>query len=153
MLANADSGRWFYGAIYRPNRRRRRLRWGVAAVELAILLPLLCFLFVIAVDFARVFYFSMTVANCARNGAIYGSQDPLSSRDTTGIDTAARRDASNLDSRLVNVSSATDNAANPNYVDVTVTYPFTTITRYPGVPSQMTLSRTVRMLVTPLTPN
>ncbi len=128
-------------------------RSGVAAVELAILLPFLCFLFVIAIDFARIFYFSLTVTNCARDGAIYGSQDPASSQDTTGISNAAKMDAPNLDSSLLTVASATDSTVNPTYIDVTVTYPFTTITKYPGVPSTTTLSRTVRMLVTPLAPN
>ncbi len=51
-------------------------RSGAAAVELAILLPFLCFLFVIAVDFARVFYFTLTLQNCARNGAYYASNYP-----------------------------------------------------------------------------
>jgi TadE-like protein len=45
-------------------------------VELAIILPLVAFLFVIAVDYARIFYYSLTVANCARNGALHLS-DPF----------------------------------------------------------------------------
>jgi Flp pilus assembly protein TadG len=45
-----------------PGRERR----GAAIVELAILLPLLVFLFVIGTDFARSFYYSLTVANRRR---------------------------------------------------------------------------------------
>ena len=138
-------------------RYRRRLgtpliRRGVAALELALLLPLLCFLFVIAVDFARVFYFDLTVTNCARNGAIYGSQDPASSLDTAGIQTAAQRDAGNLNLSQLGVTSSTNLSASPTTVSVTVTYPFATITSFPGVPANLTLSRTVRMSVVPLTP-
>jgi len=48
----------------------RSVRRGVAATELALLLPFLCFLFVITIDFARVFYFDLTVANCARNAGL-----------------------------------------------------------------------------------
>ena len=122
-------------------------------MELAIVLPFLCFLFVVAVDFARIFYFSLTVANCARNGALYGSQNPTNALDTSGIATAAGMDADNLNSQLLTVTSATDSPTSPTYVDVTVTYPFTTITSFPGINSQTTITRTVRMLVVPLTPN
>jgi Flp pilus assembly protein TadG len=127
-------------------------RLGAAAVEFALLLPILCFLFVIAVDFGRVFYFSITVTNCARNGAIYASQNPTTAVDQTGISTEAKRDASNLDANLINVTSTTNNATNPTYVDVTVTYPFYTITNFPGVAHTTTISRTIRTTVTPLTP-
>jgi|SRR6516165_8148533 Flp pilus assembly protein TadG len=128
-------------------------RRGVAAVELAIVLPFLCFLLIVAIDYARIFYFSLTVANCARNGALYGSKDPAHAVDTSGISSAASMDAGNLDSKLLTVSSKPDSASNPTYVDVTVTYPFTTITNFPGITSSTTLSRTVRMLVVPLSTN
>jgi Flp pilus assembly protein TadG len=131
-----------------PTKRR-----GVAASELAVLLPFLCFAFVVAVDYARVFYFSLTVANCARNGAIYGSQDTTSALDTAGIKAAAQLDAGNLALSSLNVSSTTDSSTSPTYVAVTVTYPFSTITNYPVVPSSTTLSQTFRMEVVPAVPN
>ena len=53
---------------------RRVGRRGTAAAELALLLPFLFFIFLITVDFTRVFYYSMTVDNCACNGALFGSQ-------------------------------------------------------------------------------
>src|SRR6516164_7564229 len=59
--------------------RKRTVRKGAQAVEFAILLPFLAFLFVIAVDWARVFYYSIAVANCARNGALYLSQQQSAS--------------------------------------------------------------------------
>jgi Flp pilus assembly protein TadG len=129
-----------------------RRRNAVAAVELALLLPLLCFLFVVAVDFGRVFAFSLTLTNAARNGAVHGSADRGAAVDRTGIENAVRADATNLDSQKLTVTSSVDDASNPTYVDVTVTYPFDTITRYPGVPSQTFLRRTVRMRVAPDTP-
>ena len=135
-----------------PHLPRRARRRGVSAVELAILLPFLCFLFVVSVDYSRIFYFSITVTNCARNGALYGSGDAVRAGDTTGITAAARADATSLDPQLLTVASATDAPAAPTYVEVTVTYPFRTITSYPGVPGAVTLSRTVRMAVVPLTP-
>jgi len=119
----------------------------VAAVELAVLLPFLGFLFVIAVDFSRVFFFTVTLTNCARNGAVYGSQDPVRATDTSGIRTAAQADAGNLSPAPdVAATTGTDAAGNP-YVEVTVTKPFATITKYPGVPSTLQLTRTARMRV------
>jgi Flp pilus assembly protein TadG len=55
----------------RPNHERT----AAATVELAVLLSFLAFLFVIAVNFARIFYYSQVVENCARQGALYAS-DP-----------------------------------------------------------------------------
>ena len=45
-------------------------------------------------------------------------------------------------------TTGTDNAGNP-YVAVKVTYPFKTITNFPGIPSSATVSRIVQMRVTP----
>jgi Flp pilus assembly protein TadG len=134
-------------------RRYCKVRRGVAAVELAVLLPFLMFVFVIAVDFSRVFYFSIVVASCARNGAIYGSADAAHALGRADIQIASQADAKyNLNLSQLIVSSTTDNPSNPTWVQVTVTYPFTTVTKYPGVPSQMTLTRTVQMQVVPATP-
>jgi Flp pilus assembly protein TadG len=130
----------------------RRKRRGAAAVELALLLPLLCFLFVIAVDYARIFYFSMTVTNCARSGGIYGSQNPNTANDQSGIVAACNMDAGNLDAQQMTVTSSTDSATSPTYVIVTVTYPFSTITNFPGITYTTDISRTIRVTVTPLTP-
>ena len=46
---------------------------GLAAVELAGLLPVLCFIALVATDFGRAFYAWVTVADCARNGALYAA--------------------------------------------------------------------------------
>jgi Flp pilus assembly protein TadG len=135
------------------NDTRRACRPGAAATECALLLPILCFFFVVAVDYGRVFYYTVTVTNCARSGALYGSQNPTTANDTTGITAEAKRDAPNLTSSLINVTSVTNSATNPTYVDVTVTYPFTTITNFPGVTRTTTISRTIRATVTPLTPS
>lgn len=140
-----------FHSVQRPN-NQRVARKGAAAAEFALLLPILCFFFVIAIDYGRVFYYTVVVTNCARSGAFYASQNPTTANDTTGISTAAKRDAPNLDSTNINVSSSTNSTTNPTYVDVTVTYPFTTITNFPGVTHTTTISRTVRATVTPLTP-
>jgi Flp pilus assembly protein TadG len=138
------------------NSHPRKPRRGVAAVELAFLAPLLFFLFLITIDFGRVFYFSLTVANCARNGALWQS-DPYARMESPykTLSDAALADASNLNDLKnqseVTYTNGTDESKN-SYVEVTVTYRFQTITRFPGIPSETKLSRTVRMPVAPMNP-
>jgi Flp pilus assembly protein TadG len=127
----------------------RRNRRGAAAVEFALLLPLLCFLFVATVDYCRVFYYSNIVSNCARNGALYGSADSAHASNSSGIRAAAQADAVNLDLTQLGISSSSSSSS----VAVTVTYPFNTITKYPGIPQQTNLNRTIRMQVLPATPS
>jgi Flp pilus assembly protein TadG len=134
------------------HRSRARARRGAASVELAVLAPFLCFAFVVTVDYGRIFYFSLTVNNCARNGALYGSQDADHALDTSNISRVAVLDGGNLDASSLSVSSTTDSTTAPTWVEVTVTYPFTTFTKYPGVPATTNLSRTVRTEVVPATP-
>jgi Flp pilus assembly protein TadG len=130
-----------------------RRRSGVAAVELAILLPLLTFLFVISIDYARIFYYSVTIENCARNGALYGS-DPIFAAQSpyTSISQAALADATNLNPPpSVTSTNGTDKSGN-TYVQVTVSWQFQTITNYPGVPDVVNLNRTVEMRIAPILP-
>lgn len=131
----------------------RTWRSGVATVECSILLPLLLFLFLVGVDFSRVFYFSIAVTNCARNGAMYGSKDPSKALDQTGIKNAVLIDAHNLNQDMMTISSATDSNTAPTYVEVTVVYPFQTTTGFLGLPGTFTITRSVRMQVSPLVPN
>jgi Flp pilus assembly protein TadG len=159
--------------LYRKARRPGRRR-AAAAVELAILLPLICFLLVAAVDYARVFYCAVTVENCARNGAYFASNYPNASylyNDIYGyknLDEAILKDASNLydparpsskptyevrygasPSGPFDSSSATANS----YVRVTVHWTFHCITSYPGIPKTVNVSRSCVMKVAPAMPD
>lgn len=147
--------RWTSGEHMRQRRSDRFYspRSGTAAVELALLLPLLVLCFALAVDYARIFYYTVTLANCARNGATYGSADVTRAVDQAGIATAARADAVNLNSQQLTVASTTDGGTTPTYVEVTVSYPFATIMNFPGVPSSTSISRKARMAVAPTLPN
>ena len=154
--------------------RGRSRRAGVATVELALVAPVLCFLFVVATDFARIFYYAVTVQNCARNGAYYAADYPNNSylyNDIYGyksIDDAILSDASNLydastpelkptytvryDTSLSGSFSLTSPPSSAGYAQVTVNWTFTTLTRYPGVPNSIPLSRTVTMQIAPAMP-
>jgi Flp pilus assembly protein TadG len=143
-------------------------RRGVAAVELAVLLPFLCFLFVVAVDYARIFYMAVTVQNCARNGAYYASDYPNNSylyNDIYGyanLNDAILRDAGNLSPAPTYTVSYGSSPNGPftlstapssgGYVQVTVNWTFHTITSYPGVPSNVALARSCVMEMAPATP-
>lgn len=131
-----------------------RRRWGVAAVEFAILLPLIMFLLVLAVDYARLFYYSLAVSSCARNGALYGC-DPTASTYSpyTSIQQAALADATNLTPTPTVTSQTVTPAWGSSYVEVTVSYNFRTITQFPLVPSTVNLTRTVRMRLQQAVPN
>jgi Flp pilus assembly protein TadG len=129
-------------------------RRGVAVAEFAIILPIVVFLFLIAVDYCRLFYYSQIVTNCARNGAIYAS-DTFSAWHAIYPDltTAAKDDAPPSIQSDLTVTSTTGSDSLGNYVDVTVSYPFTTLTSYPGIPQLITITRTVRTRMAPAAPN
>ena len=129
-----------------------KVRPAAATVEFAILSLLLAFLFVIGIDYGRVYSPYLTVTNCARSGALYGSQDAAHAADTAGIQAAALADAGDLSPAPNVVSSTTTDASGTTYLDVTVTWTFYTVTNFPGLPSSLNLTRTVRMRVAPPTP-
>ena len=133
------------------NRSVRR-RKGAAAVELAVLLPLLTFLFLIAVDYARIFYYSLTLENCARNGALCASNAFNYPMPYSSVAQAAIADGASLSPALtasdVTVTNGTDANGN-SCVTVTINYTFQTITNYPGLPSSVNLVRSVEMRVAP----
>lgn len=126
--------------------RANQERKATATVELALLLPFLMFLFATSVDYARILYYSQIVENCARQGALYASDPKAPATNLySSIQNAALADATDLSPPpTVTSTSGTDSAGNA-YVAVTVTWPFQTITKYPNVPSNATLSSTVQM--------
>ena len=157
----------------RTQDRRGARRRGASVVEMAFVLPFLMFLFVVSMDYARVFYYGSILENCARNGAYYGSNYPNSSylyNDIYGyksMDEAVYKDASNLMSAKqpttnptykVEYSSAADGtySATPlaqGFVRVTVSWNFKTVTQYPFIPSTVGLSRGVIMRMAPVMPD
>lgn len=132
--------------IRKPNRRP-----AAAAVEFAVLLPFLMFVGVIAADWARLLYYTITVEACARNGAIYASDaDQAAKSPYPNVTAAALAEAPQLTATAtVTPTAATDTTGAPA-VRVTVSVPFQTITNFPGVPSSQTLTRSVQMRIAPL---
>lgn len=121
---------------------------------MAVLLPLLVLLFVIAVDAARIFYFSLTLQNCARAGALYAS-DPYVADESpfASVEEAALADAQNLSPQpTITQTSGTDSSGR-TYVEVVAEYSFHTLTRFPLIPSETNLARSVRMYSAAITPD
>ena len=153
-----------------PNRSSNRggRRRGGAATELAVFLPLLVFVLIVAIDCCRLFFHYSIITNAARNGALWAS-DPLantvpSQSPYATVQDAALADANaNFGSLIVNnlnpaltaanvtSSTGTDGQGN-NTVGVTVQYQFNMISTYLGF-SNVNLSRTVWMRVAPAAPN
>jgi Flp pilus assembly protein TadG len=146
-------------------------RRGAATVELAILLPFLVALFLFAADFARVFYVTITLENAIHNAALFGSQvfdnqnqqwignqqywEGPSGQLVSQERATSELDATNLSPGLtdsnINITSGTDADGNPVNI-ITITYTFTTIVPYPGIPSPLTIVRKAQVRVAPATP-
>jgi Flp pilus assembly protein TadG len=131
---------------------------GGAAVELAIVLPVLVLLAIGVSDIGRVFFAGITVANAARAGAQYGTLDTDHSGDTTLINLAATQDAASAgsvtvssrkfcrcDGGEVDCANGLDcgvYGAYRVYIEVTVSKNVDLIFNWPGLPDAVTLSRT-----------
>ena len=117
--------------------------------ELAILLPVLCLILLITIDYSRLFYALTTITDCARDGALYFANHSTDS--VANVTQAALADSTNLTNPAptVTLSGPTTDANGYTMVSVTVKYEFTTLFTYPGIPSTTSLSRKVVMMVTP----
>lgn len=134
------------GIITRPNRVRR----GIATVELALVLPFLLLTFVLIGDFSRIFHYSVITTNCARNGALYASDQSIADVSPyTSLEEAALADAAGLSPQPVIESTAGTHASGLEYVEVTASYPFRMLTRLPGIPESIRIVRKVRMVKKP----
>jgi len=164
--------------MLRPN-SKRQLRRGTATAELAILLPFLAFLFVIGSDWARIFYTSMTIQNAARNAAYYASEYPgvtdkmvygyANVYDAAADDIEVPLGLTGMNLYYGDPSNRTQipstGMAVPDSQDsygtnckiITVTYPFAMVSGFPidvvGVPTSVTLQRSVYMRTAPVIPN
>ncbi|HYN80371.1 MAG TPA: TadE family protein [Gemmatimonadaceae bacterium] len=151
------------GAFFRTLKAMRRSETASAAVELAVILPVLALLAIIASDFARVYFTGITVANAARAGAQYGAQSTATSGDTAGMNLAARQDGANAG--VVAVTSRSFCRCDAGevadctvgdcgaygvyrlYVEVTATKAVSMVFRYPGMPTSYSFSRTATLRV------
>ena len=148
--------------------KRREHRRGAAAAEVALLLPVLTFCSMMAVDFARIAYVQLALQNCARNGALYEfyrqanypspSGFPLPA-GWTSLSTAVNADAP-ADAIAVNADAPPDQPVSATAATVTLgTYTYITVTAttgfrpialpsmhgLPSLPGSVTLTQTATM--------
>lgn len=139
-----------------PRRHPGCLRRGVAAAELAIVLPVLVTIVLSCVDFGFFPYNYIALGNAVRAGAAWAMMNPPSSYTSpppawqTSIVTAVSNEMSGqvgFQSGSLTVGTVTPvlNADGTYRFTVTATYPFQTVISYVGIPHSLTLSRTVTM--------
>ncbi len=120
-------------------------------VEFALAAPFLLILMLGVIDFGRVYFAYVSVTNSARTGADYAAANCSPSCEDD--DLAGIREAVALEtSQLLNTSSTNPDVSvnigdsvspGTSNVDVTVSYTFSTIFPWPGLPNSMNVERTV----------
>jgi PKD repeat protein len=107
----SPSGQRAHARSRPPLGRTRRARHrGQALVEFGLILPVLLFLFVIAIDFGRLFFSYIQINNAAREGAAYGMYKPT---DTATITTRAEQETNAQAQRGENAITVTTSCADP----------------------------------------
>jgi Flp pilus assembly protein TadG len=135
-------------------RRVKRRTAGVAATELALILPLVITIVLACIDFGRFGAAYIAITNAARAGAGVGSNSKVST-GTMGIWRTKIREAVNNEFAgqtgvAANRLSVPDpqlitEASGLRRVRVETQYNFQMLVPWPGLPSQMTLRRAVEM--------
>lgn len=125
---------------------RAKSRSGSATVEFALVLPAILFLFVAVVDFARIFRHDLLLSHAARTGALFESDPRIfdNSSWTSASEAALAVSTGIKPAPAITVTYGSD-SINSQYVQVTAAAPFRSITRFPGLPAQLPIARTVRM--------
>ncbi len=129
-------------------RRRRSRKRGQGLVEFALVSPILVFMLVATLDFARAYSAYIEVTNSARAGAIYGSRGSMNAHDTTRVRDAALADSPTIFGSSPTVTSSTSTDSDGyEQITVTVNYTFTPLFTMPGIPNSIGMSRSVQMRV------
>ena len=127
---------------------------GQAAVELALVAPVLVVLLMLVGEFLRIYYFTIALNNAARAGVQYGVNSPANAADLQGMQQAALNDGADIDglhaiaseycqcSDGSSVSCATADACADErvYVEVETSGTFYTLADWPGIPHSIALS-------------
>ncbi len=133
-----------------PARPRRP---AVAAVELAIVLPVLLLVLLAVADLGRVARYRVTVAGAARAGCAAAAVRPhtpaTQSLWENEVRAAVADDMADLPGfdagALVVTATSTPDGTGWTRVSVTAAYPFVTVAEWPGLPHELTVSETAEM--------
>lgn len=132
----------------RVSRRPVNDRSGATTVELALVIPVFLVLFAAIIDFARIFRHDLLLSHAARAGAIFASDaHVLDNAPWEDVSLAALAGAPQLkpvpEIAVVYGRDSTDT----EYVEVTASSTFSSLTGLPGLPRTMPITRKVRMRV------
>lgn len=133
-------------------RQKARIR-GVAATELAVVLPVLMLLALVGADFGRAGYYYLAIGNAARTGAEYGSQRNVTPftrpsweaqvRDATRAEVQG---TDHLDGQQLQLDVQTEYDADGLFVvRVEAVYELPMLVNWPALPETITLRRAVSM--------
>lgn len=134
---------------------------GNVAIELGFVIPLLILLAIGMYDFGRLALLQLSLTSAVRAGVQYGTQDVTSAADTNGMITATRNDAGDpalaVSARqFCTCPGAGETACTATcpsgdftlmYVDVAAEDQLAFLFKYPGIPSQKTVTSSARMRV------
>lgn len=144
------------GSILRRLKIIGRSETGGAMVELAVVLPVLVLMTIGVMDYGRVFFRSIMVANAARAGADWGAY-AANYTNQTGMQAFTKLDAQEIGNLKVTSqsycmcgNSAGSCSANCGglpprvLVEVTATDTVALLIKYPGLPDKIVVSQTAR---------
>ena len=140
--------------------RKQRGRRGNALVEFGIIAPVLLLMTCAVCDFSRLFNVAITAAGAAEAGVYFAATAPEYWSDYADIRTAALNDTGNYSGATATASNwctcsvggaqVTCPTSCPNtpvngyeYVQVSVTIPFTPVFNYPGLPNPISITQTL----------
>lgn len=140
----------------------RRCEAGVAAVEFALVAPVLMLLLLGLIEVGRYAYYSILVSNAARAGVSYGAANLVMAKDNTGMQQAALNDGGNVAGLTATAShycQCADGSASScletdcttshriAYVQVQTTGRFSSLLHFPLLPNTFNVSSTAVMRV------
>lgn len=147
MVSTVDRSRRTTGRV------GTRRRSGAAATELAITLPLLLLLAFGCVELGRATATYMMVSEAARAGAQYGATHGYTTYTYSSWQSQVIQEVQNeaqgnqpFESNLLTVIVDTvPESGGYNLATVTANYRFSTITQWPGLPQEFTMTHSVSM--------
>jgi Flp pilus assembly protein TadG len=135
---------------------------GAAAVELAVVIPVLALLALGAAEYGRLQFTAITVANAARAGVQAGAQSTVTSSDTAAINQATRNEAADIgaigtssrrfclcpDGSTPACTSSCPGYGVPQvFVQASATKSVAFLMAYPGLPAAITVTRSATFRV------
>lgn len=129
--------------------RTEKARRGTAAVEFAIVLPVLVVMLAGTADYGRFASTSVAVCNASRAGAGYGCIHPWDSYTSQSFMTTCRAKVEEEFSSIpgfnatnLNVQISSEGTWPKGRVRVSVAYPFRTVVNWGFIPNSISISRT-----------